>query len=67
MKRYLLAAMAVVLLYPALAMAADTAPEAVAQAASDATRVTRAWGALVQQWAGAIEAAILAAVAFAPR
>ncbi|MGY3387800.1 hypothetical protein ACVWW6_000391 [Bradyrhizobium sp. USDA 3311] len=45
------------------AFAADAAaPETVAQATSDATKVTWAYGAAISQWAGAIATLILAGV-----
>lgn len=56
MKNVLRAALAAALLivaWPVLAMAADTAPETVAQATSETTKVTWAWGATVTQWAQA--------------
>jgi hypothetical protein len=57
MKRFVLAALAAALFVvamPILAMAADTAPETVAQATSESTKVTWAWGATVSQWAQAL-------------
>lgn len=50
------------------AFAADaTAPETVAQATSETTKVTWAYGATVSQWAGAIGTLILAGVTWALR
>jgi hypothetical protein len=57
MKRFVLAALAAALFVvamPILAIAADTAPETVAQATSESTKVTWAWGATVSQWAQAL-------------
>lgn len=49
----------------AVALAADAAaPETVAQATSDTTKVTWAYGAVIQQWAGAIGTLIFAGVAW---
>jgi hypothetical protein len=51
------------------AFAADSgaAPETVAQATSETTKVTWAYGSVVQQWASAIGTLIFAAVMFALR
>lgn len=46
-----------------VAYAADTAPETVAQATSETTKVTWAYGAVLQQWASAISAGTIALVA----
>jgi hypothetical protein len=65
MKRFVLAALAAALFVvaaPVLAMAADAAPETVAQAVSESTKVTWAWGATVSQ-AGQAIAWILASFA----
>lgn len=60
-------AVALVLL-PAFAYAADgAAPETVAQATGDTTKVTWAYGAIIQQWAGAVSTLIMVAIAFALR
>lgn len=54
---------------PALALAADSgaAPETVAQATSDTTKVTWAYGAVIQQWATALGSLVFAVVMFALR
>lgn len=65
MKRFVLAALAAALFVvaaPVLAMAADAAPETVAQSVSESTKVTWAWGATVSQ-AGQAIAWILASIA----
>lgn len=56
-------ATAVVLMFSAAAFAVDTAPETVAQSAGETTKITWAYGAVVQQWASAISTAIVAGVA----
>lgn len=65
MKRFVLAALAAavfVVAAPVLAMAADAAPETVAQSVSEGTKVTWAWGATVSQ-AGQAIAWLLASIA----
>jgi hypothetical protein len=65
MKRLVLAALAAavfVVAGPVLAMAADAAPETIAQSVSEGTKVTWAWGATVSQ-AGQAIAWLLASVA----
>jgi hypothetical protein len=66
MKRYLGAAMIAVslLAMPSVAYCADAAPETIAQATSETTKVTWAYGALIQQWASAIGTLAFAAVAW---
>lgn len=76
MKRYLGAALVAaffaltavpvldVAVFHVAAFAADTAPETVAQATSETTKVTWAYGAVIQQWAQAIGALVFAGVAF---
>lgn len=56
-----------VLIFHAVAAAADAAPETVAQATGETTKVVWAYGASIQQWASAIGTAIFAAVMFALR
>src|SRR5690348_11594551 len=64
MKNYLRAAALAALFISTAAIAADTAPETVAQATSEATKVTWAYGAVIQQWASAIGTLAFAAVAW---
>lgn len=51
----------------ALAADAGSAPETVAQATSETTKVTWAYGAAISQWASAISALVFAIVAWALR
>lgn len=51
----------------AIILAQTTAPETIAQATGETTKVTWAWGAAVQQWAGAIGSIILASLMWALR
>lgn len=79
MKRFITAALAAVTLaivavpaidlviIHAVAVAADAAPETVAQATGETTKITWAWGALVSQWAGALGSLVLAVAAWALR
>lgn len=64
MKTYIRAAAVAALFVATAAYAADTAPETVAQATSDTTKVTWAYGAVIQQWASAIGTLAFAAVAW---
>lgn len=52
----------VVLFSSFVAYAADTAPETVAQATSETTKVTWAYGAVIQQWASALSAVAMVAI-----
>lgn len=64
MKTCIRAAAVAALFISTAAFAAETAPETVAQAANETTKVTWAYGALIQQWASAIGTLAFAAVAW---
>jgi hypothetical protein len=70
MKRLLGAALVAAcfaILAPLVAFATDAAPETVAQATSETTKVTWAYGAAISQWASAASAIVFAVVAWALR
>lgn len=59
---------AAVVLGPMMAHAAEgAAPETVAQAAGESTKVTWAWGSVVSQWASALASLVIAGIAIAAR